>query len=80
MAVELFGEFACLNLNHRPEIRLWMERTYLFEPTRNDLRDVTFNEVKRARKTGRGRQNAARLESAPRILRRPELAMSLSKA
>ena len=37
MAVELFGEFACLNFNHNPEIRLWMEATYLFCPTRNDL-------------------------------------------
>ena len=37
MAVELLGEFACLNFNHRPEIRLWMEATYLFEPTKNKL-------------------------------------------
>jgi hypothetical protein len=40
MAVELFGEFACLNFNHNPEIRLWMEASYLFCPTRNDLTAV----------------------------------------
>jgi hypothetical protein len=27
-AVELFGEFACLNLQCRPEIRLWIKQTY----------------------------------------------------
>jgi len=37
MAVELFGEFACLNFHYRPEIRLWMEATYLFDPTRRAL-------------------------------------------
>ena len=37
MAVELFGEFACLNCNYRPEIRQWLGRTYFFEPTKNDL-------------------------------------------
>ena len=37
MAIDLFGEFACLNFDHRPEIRLWMEATYLFCPTRNEL-------------------------------------------
>ncbi|MBN2271732.1 MAG: HNH endonuclease [Sedimentisphaerales bacterium] len=37
MAIELFGEFACLNFHHRPEIRLWMEATYLFNPMRNEL-------------------------------------------
>ena len=37
MAIELFGEFACLNFDHRPEIRLWIEATYLFDPTRNEL-------------------------------------------
>jgi len=36
-AVELFGEFACLNFNHRPEIKLWIQATYLFEPTKNNL-------------------------------------------
>jgi hypothetical protein len=40
MAVELFGEFACLNFHYRPEIRLWMEATYLFEPTKNELSAV----------------------------------------
>jgi hypothetical protein len=37
MAVELFGEFACLNCNYHPEIRQWLGRTYFFEPTKNDL-------------------------------------------
>ncbi len=39
-AIELFGEFACLNFNYHPEIRLWLQATYLFEPTRNDLNSV----------------------------------------
>ena len=33
MAVELFGEFACLNFDYRPEIRQWLAQTYLFPPT-----------------------------------------------
>jgi len=37
MAIELFGEFACLNFNYRPEIRLWLQTTYLFAPTKNNL-------------------------------------------
>jgi len=40
MAIELFGEFACLNFNYHPEIRLWLQETYLFDPTRNDLNTV----------------------------------------
>jgi hypothetical protein len=31
-AIELFGEFACLNFEHRPEIRLWLQQCYLFSP------------------------------------------------
>ena len=37
MAVELFGEFACLNFDYRPEIREWIERTCLFNPTSYEL-------------------------------------------
>jgi len=33
MAIELFGEFACLNCNYRPEIRQWLDQTYFFKPT-----------------------------------------------
>ena len=32
-AIELFGKFACLNFEHRPEIRLWLQQCYLFPPT-----------------------------------------------
>ena len=32
-AIELFGEVACFNFHHRPEIRLWIKATYLFPPT-----------------------------------------------
>ncbi len=32
MAIELFGEFACLNFHCRPEIRQWMQDCYLFPP------------------------------------------------
>ncbi len=34
VAIELFGEFACLNYQHRPEIELWLHQTYLFTPAR----------------------------------------------
>ena len=37
-AVELFGEFACLNFTHRPEMKQWLEDTYLFNPTGQDAR------------------------------------------
>ena len=30
VAIDLFGEFACLNFNCRPEIRQWLEESYLF--------------------------------------------------
>ena len=33
-AIELFGEFACLNFFFYPEIRTWLEQSYLFDPTR----------------------------------------------
>jgi hypothetical protein len=36
MAIELFGEFACLNFQYRPEIREWLRQTFFFTPTRND--------------------------------------------
>jgi len=36
-AIELFGEFACLNTQYRPEIKEWLEQTFFFPPTRNDL-------------------------------------------
>jgi hypothetical protein len=32
MAIELFGEFACLNYHCRPEIRQWLQDCYLFPP------------------------------------------------
>lgn len=32
MAIELFGPFACLNYNHRPEIAEWLRQCCLFEP------------------------------------------------
>ena len=32
MAIELFDEFACLNCHYRPEIKQWLERSYLFSP------------------------------------------------
>ena len=31
-AIDLFGEFAYLNNNHRPEIQRWLAESYLFEP------------------------------------------------
>ena len=31
-AIELFGEFAYLNHQHRPEIQKWLTENYLFEP------------------------------------------------
>ncbi len=37
MAIELFGEFACLNLHYRPEIRDWLRRTYFFDNTVNRI-------------------------------------------
>lgn len=37
MAIELFGEFACLNFHHRPEIRQWIEQMYLFSPMEVDI-------------------------------------------
>jgi hypothetical protein len=30
MAIELFGPFACLNYNHRPEIAEWIRQCSLF--------------------------------------------------
>ncbi len=33
MAIELFGEFACLNLDFHPEITSWLKDSYLFDPT-----------------------------------------------
>ncbi len=33
MAIELFGEFACLNLDFHPEIKSWLQDSYLFDPT-----------------------------------------------
>ena len=36
MAIELFGEFACLNFQYRPEIREWLRQTFFFTPTKND--------------------------------------------
>ncbi|MBN2182978.1 MAG: HNH endonuclease [Sedimentisphaerales bacterium] len=33
MAIQLFGEFACLNCTCRPEIKQWIQDCYLFEPT-----------------------------------------------
>jgi len=35
-----FDEFACLNFDHRPEIRLWMEATYLFKPKKKQARNL----------------------------------------
>ena len=32
-AIELFGEFACLNVQCRPEIKQWLEQAHLFPPT-----------------------------------------------
>lgn len=32
-AIELFGEFAYLNHQHRPEIRQWMHQSWLLQPT-----------------------------------------------
>ncbi|MFC1780929.1 AP2/ERF family transcription factor [Planctomycetota bacterium] len=32
MAIELFGQFACLNFHYRPEIKQWLEECYLFFP------------------------------------------------
>jgi len=37
MAIELFGEFACLNFQYRPEVREWLQQSFFFQPTRNDL-------------------------------------------
>jgi hypothetical protein len=31
MAIELFGPFACLNIQYRPEIAEWMRQCHLFE-------------------------------------------------
>ena len=36
MAIKLFGEFACLNCQYRPEIRQWIEQMYLFPPMEVD--------------------------------------------
>ncbi len=36
MAIELFGEFACLNFHYRPEIREWIQHMYLFPPIEVD--------------------------------------------
>jgi hypothetical protein len=36
MAIELFGEFAYLNIQCRPEIKEWLEQTFFFPPTKND--------------------------------------------
>lgn len=36
MAIELFGEFAYLNIQCRPEIEEWLEQTYFFPTTKND--------------------------------------------
>ena len=36
MAIKLFGEFACLNCQYRPEIRQWKEQMYLFPPMEVD--------------------------------------------
>ena len=35
MAIELFGEFACLNCHYRPEIKQWLQDSYLFSPMQN---------------------------------------------
>lgn len=36
MAVQLFGEFACLNFHYRPEIQKWIQQMYLFPPMKVD--------------------------------------------
>ena len=36
MAIDLFGEFACLNFQYRPEIRQWLREMFFFPTTRND--------------------------------------------
>jgi hypothetical protein len=38
MAIELFGEFAYLNIQCRPEIKEWLDRTYFFPPAIYDGR------------------------------------------
>jgi hypothetical protein len=35
LAIELFGEFACLNCQYRPEIKQWLQQSYLFWPVQN---------------------------------------------
>ena len=40
-AIELFGEFACLNFHCRPEIRLWVQTTYLFPPACSQVASET---------------------------------------
>lgn len=35
-AIEFFGEFACLNLQFRPEIKKWLQQAFFFPPTRHD--------------------------------------------
>jgi len=37
MAIELFGEFACLNFQYRPEIKEWLRESFFFAPVKNDL-------------------------------------------
>lgn len=36
-AIELFGEFACLNFHYRPEIKQWLADSFFFCPTKNDM-------------------------------------------
>ncbi|KPL24206.1 MAG: hypothetical protein AMJ75_04435 [Phycisphaerae bacterium SM1_79] len=51
VAIELFGEFACLSFQYRPEVREWLRQTFFFTPTKNDpacLEPVILNGAKRS--------------------------------
>jgi hypothetical protein len=37
MAIELFGEFVCLNFKYRLEIKEWLQEIFLFPPIKNKL-------------------------------------------
>jgi hypothetical protein len=39
-AIKLFGEFAYLNIQYRPEIQQWLRETYLFLPEKARLQPV----------------------------------------
>ena len=47
MAIELFGEFACLNFHYRPEIKQWLAESFFFCPTKNDM-EIFEDVVRRA--------------------------------